>query len=264
VWGSAQEDISGLERAMSYVAEESKNIAFPDMFVKATKIDNMPAIGAHGRTWAARGTADEIKAADVKAIEKPNMSDIATVDLKNRLDSILRTTMSVFIDPEIVKSSDISGVGIKVLYGPEIQFAQNMWPQFYSQLKYMVEVFKALVAKIEKNGAIATLRTSIWQEIYLPEDEAAKVKLELDQLYARAKSRKAVMADLNNQHLGDAEQIIKEWIEELDIKARIPAIASAEVQAEYGEGDQSAQVNDEIDPNRPNITNQAAGISVLE
>lgn len=264
VWGAAQEDIEGLERSMSYIAEECKSMAFPDMFVKATKIESMPPIGSHGRTWAVRGDSDDIKAADVKAIEKPDMSNIATVDLKNRFDSIMRTTMSVFVDPELIKSSDISGTGIKVLYGPEVQWAQNMWPQFYPQLKYLVEVFKALVAKIEGDGEYTKLRTSVWQEIYLPEDEQAKVKMELDQLYARAKSRKAVMSDLGNQHLGDYEQIMREWQDELDLKARVPAVAKAEVEKQYGEPSEVIEVDEEIDPNKPNITNQAKGKTVLD
>lgn len=264
VWGVAQDDIEGMERAMSYIAEECKNMAFPDMFVKATKIDSMPPIGAHGRTWAVRGTADDIKAADVKAIEKPDMSNIATVDLKNRYDSIMRATMSVFVDPEIVKSSDISGTGIKILYGPEIQYAQNMWTHFYPQLKYLVEVFKHLVAKVEGEGVYATLRTSVWQEIYLPEDEQAKVKVELDKLYAKAQSRKATMSNLGNKHLDDEKQIIKEWVEELQIKSRIPAEEKALVEKKYNVPTETIDVEEEVNPNKPAVTNQASGKSVLD
>lgn len=277
VWGVAQDDIEGLERSMSYLSEEVKNMAYPEMFVKATKIESMPPIGAHGRTWAVKGTADDIKAADIKSIDKPDMSNMATVDFKHRHDSIVRSTMSVFVDPELVKSSDISGVGIKVLYGPEIQFAQTMWPQFYHQIKYVVEVFKALVAKIESNDKIAGLRTSIWQEIYLPEDEAAKIKNELDQLYAKAKSRKAVMADLNNQHLGDYEQIIREWEEELEIKARIPAEEKAKVDAKYKDiqdtqephplsvhNNDDGDSNNKTNPSLPKVNNQSNGKSILD
>lgn len=265
VWGVAQEDIEGMERAMSYIAEECKSMAFPDMFVKATKIDSLPPMSAHGKTWAVRGDVDDIKAADVKAIEKPDMSNIATVDLKNRYDSIMRATMSVFVDPELVKSSDISGTGIKILYGPEIQWAQNMWTQVYQQLKYLVEVFKHLVAKIEGDGAYATMRTSVWQEIYLPEDESAKVKMELDKMYAKAQSRKATMSNLGNQHLGDEAQIMKEWEEELRIKARIPAEEKAKVELEYGTPTETIEVNEEDNnPSKPKIDNNAKGKSVSE
>lgn len=264
VWGVAQDDIEGMERAMSYIAEECKSMAFPDMFVKATKIDSMPPMSAHGRTWAVRGDADDIKVADVKAIAKPDMSNIASVDLKNRYDSIMRATMSVFVDPELVKSSDISGTGIKILYGPEIQYAQNMWTQFYPQLKYLVEVFKHLVAKVEGDGAYASLRTSVWQEIYLPEDEQAKVKVELDKLYAKAQSRKATMSNLGNQHLNDEAQIMKEWEDELRMKARIPAEEKAEVEKKYGEPTEVIEVEEGNNPNKPNVDNNAKGKSILE
>ncbi len=263
VWGVAQDDIEGLERAMSYIAEECKSMAFPDMFVKATKIDSLPPMSAHGRTWAARGTAEDVRAADVKAIEKPDMSNIATVDLKNRYDSIMRGTMSVFVDPELVKSSDISGTGIKILYGPEIQFAQNMWTKFYPQLKYLVEVFKHLVAKITNRGEIATLRTSIWQEIYLPEDESAKVKMELDKMYAKAQSRKATISNLGNQHIGDEEQIMKEYEEELRLKSRIPAEEKAKIEKQYRTESAKEQDLDEDNPSKPKINNQALGKAIL-
>lgn len=265
VWGVAQDDIEGMERAMSYIAEECKSMAFPDMFVKATKIDSMPPMSAHGRTWAVRGSADDIKAADVKAIEKPDMSNIATVDLKNRYDSIMRATMSVFVDPELVKSSDISGTGIKILYGPEIQYAQNMWPQFYPQLKYLVEVFKHLVAKVETEDkdAYTTLRTSVWQEIYLPEDESAKVKMELDKMYARAQSRKATMSNLGNAHINDEAQIMEEWKEELRIKARIPAEEKALIERKYSEPDEVIEIDEGNNPDKPKIDNNASGKSVL-
>lgn len=263
VWGVAQDDIEGMERAMSYIAEECKNMAFPDMFVKATKIESMPPIGAHGRTWGVHGNADDIKVAEVKAIEKPDMSNIATVDLKNRYDSIMRATLSVFVDPELVKSSDISGTGIKILYGPEIQYAQNMWTQFYPQLKYMLEVFKHLVAKVEGDGAYATMLTSVWQEIYLPEDEQAKVKMELDKLYAKAQSRKATMSNLGNQHLGDYEQIVKEWEEELRLKSRIPAEEKALIELRYGEPTETIEVEEENNPTKPKIDNNSDGKTVL-
>lgn len=264
VWGVAQDDIEGMERAMSYIAEECKSMAFPDMFVKATKIDSMPPMSAHGRTWAVRGDADDIKAADVKAIEKPDMSNIATVDLKNRYDSIMRATMSVFVDPELVKSSDISGTGIKILYGPEIQYAQNMWTKFYPQLKYLVEVFKHLVAKIENDGAYASMLTSVWQEIYLPEDEAAKVKMELDKLYAKAQSRQATMSNLGNQHLGDYERIMKEYEEELRLKAKVPTETKLQLEQQYGSPTEIIEVEDEPNPNKPNVDNNAKGKSILD
>lgn len=263
VWGVAQEDIEGLERAMSYIAEECKSMAFPDMFVKATKIDSLPPMSAHGRTWAVRGAPDDLKASDVKAIEKPDMSNIATVDLKNRYDSIMRSTMSVFVDPELVKSSDISGTGIKILYGPEIQWAQNMWTKFYPQLKYLVEVFKHLVAKIEGDGEIAALRTSIWQEIYLPEDESAKVKMELDKMYAKAQSRIATMSNLGNKHLNDEKQIMKEYEEELRMKARIPAEEKAKVELEYGTPTEVIEVEEDENPEKPKIDNNAPGKTIL-
>lgn len=145
----------------------------------------------------------------------------------------------------------------------EVQFAQNMWTKFYPQLKYLVEVFKHLVAKITNRGEIATLRTSIWQEIYLPEDESAKVKMELDKMYAKAQSRKATISNLGNQHIGDEEQIMKEYEEELRLKSRIPAEEKAKIEKQYRTESAKEQDLDEDNPSKPKINNQALGKAIL-
>ena len=72
------------------------------------------------------------------------------------------------------------------------------------------------------------------------------------------------MADAGNNHVEDYEQIIKEWKEELDIKARIPAVAKAEVEKEYGEPQEPLEVVDDDNGAKPKIDNNAKGKSITE
>ena len=74
------------------------------------------------------------------------------------------------------------------------------------------------------------MRISVGQNIFIPQNESEALKMELDQVYARVKSRRSAMQDIENAHKGDYEQIQKEWEEELRIKAEIPA----EAKAKYG------------------------------
>lgn len=267
--GCVQMDIEALERAASYIAEEVPATAFAELFIKAAKIDSLPAAGSHGATIGVKGSAEDVKAADAKYLTPPDVSNIATIDLQSKKDSIMHTSMSVFIEPEILKSGADSSTTIKIMFAPEIQWCQTMWPTFAPQVRYLMDVFKALVAKIEgdENGRITKLRLSVGQEIWIPQNDSERIKNELDQVYARVKSRKAAMSDLGNSHLDDEAQIINEWKEELDIKARVPATAKAEVDKKFGATSTTSEVievEEERNPNTPRVDNNSAGKSIKE
>ncbi len=102
--GCVADEIRSWERLASYVAESMKATAFPDKFVKATKIKNLPSADAHGRIYGVEGSVEELKAADMKTIEPGDMSNIATTTLDTKMKSIMHGSMSVIIDPEILKS----------------------------------------------------------------------------------------------------------------------------------------------------------------
>lgn len=64
---------------------------------------------------------------------------------------------------------------------------------FYQDLKYLVEVLKALVAKIEERWTIATMRTSCGVDLYMPRNETERLKMGLvglDQFTARQNPEK--------------------------------------------------------------------------
>lgn len=79
------------------------------------------------------------------------------------------------------------------------------------------------------------------------------MEIETSAVYARIKSRKAAITDTGNSHIDDYEVINKEWEDELDMKARIPA--------KYKE-----QASEEIDnnPNKPDIDNNDSGKSIAD
>ena len=91
-----------------------------------------------------------------------------------------------------------------------------------------MELFKRLVGKLEGDPiGYGNLRLSVWQKIWIPQNESERVKIEIDQVVARVKSRKAAMQDIGNNFKGDYEQIKEEWEEEIRMKAEIPAEAKA-------------------------------------
>ncbi|MCM1066397.1 MAG: phage portal protein [Muribaculaceae bacterium] len=262
--GIAQEEICKLESAASMVADEVRSTVQAILLLKATNIESMPQKDSTGKVIGVKGSVDELAAADAKYVGRPNLSDIATIDLNTKEKSIMQSTMSVTISPDIFRASDPSSASIKLMFTDTIIWCKNEFVHLYPGLVEMVEVFKHLVAKIEGNGDIATMRTSCGCDFWIPQNDSEVLKRELDQVAFRLKSRKSAMSDIGNNHIEDYEQILKEWKEELDLKARVPAVAKAEVEKEYGEPTEIIEVEEGTPTNKPKIDNSAKGKSITE
>lgn len=263
--GIANQEIGTLEKACSFVADGVRANSQAPLFVKATDIDNLPRTDSTGKIIGVKGAVEELKAADAKFLTPPNLSDIATIDIANKQRSIRESTMSVDITPEIFRAADPSSAAIKLLFTDTIIWCKNEFVHLYPSLVSLIDVFKALVAKIEGNGKIATMRTSCGCDFWIPQNDSEVLKRELDMVAYRLKSRKSAMSDAGNSHVEDYEQIIKEWKEELDIKARVPAVAKAEVEKEYGEPQETIEVEEDDDNGtKPKIDNSAKGKSITE
>ena len=84
--------------------------------------------------------------------------------------------------------------------------------------------------------------------------------MELDQVYARTKSRKAAMEDIGNTHKGDYETIEKEWLDELTMKAE----AGPKAKAKFGDTSDTFGSDNEPKDNPANVNNQAPGKSIQD
>lgn len=256
--GVAQRQITMVESGKTYVGEHLKGSAMPILFMKAEKTTSLPPSSLANKAIGVKGTADSIAYADAKWLAPPDASNIATLHIDGLVQDIKDTCMSVFIDPEIIKQGSDSSATMRILYDPEIQWAIIHWPEFFKQVKQLMLVFKALVGKVKGDvTGFNELKISVGQNIYVPQNKAEALKMELDSVYGRIKSRKSAIQDSGNTHKGDFEQIQKEWAEELQMKAEIPA----KVKAEYGS---SGSVTDGEDKNPANVDNNAAGKSIQE
>lgn len=245
--GPVQDSIEKYEKALSYVSEEVKNDAFPILFLKSEKIVSLPPSNLNGKTVGVKGTSDSLAHSDAKFLAPPDMSNIAEVNLETLWDNILRGSLSALVEPEVLKQGSDSSTSIRILFAPDVQWCHNRWIYYAKPNRHCVEVFKRLVGKQE--GEIqryGDLRISIGQEVWLPQNDTEELKRQLDMLYARAKSRKAVLQDIPDSHKGDFEQIMKEWKDELRMKQEFSAN------------------QDDPNPNKPRVDNNADGKSVLD
>ena len=246
-WGPAELTIEALENAVSYVANEVKDSAYPVLFVKSEKVVSLPPSKTNAKTLAVKGTTDSLKAADAKFLAPPDASNIATLHIKELRDNIIRSTSTVIIEPEILKQGADSSTSIKILFRPEIEWAVQRWMYYAKPVRQLVEVCKRLVGKVERDIArYDKLRVSIGMDPWVPNNRSEEIKNILDQVYARTMSRESAIKELENQHIGDYERINKEWAEELEMKQK------------YG------AKQDDPNPSAPDITNQASGQSILK
>lgn len=260
--GCVQEEIESWERAMSYVAEAMKSDAFPDKFVKATKIKSLPNAEAHGRVYAVEGDADSLKAADMKTVDPGDMSNIATVNIEAKMRAILQGSMSVIIEPEILKSGADSSSALRLMFTSEIQDAEAFWVLIAPQVRYMVEVFKALVAKIEGNGDFTKIRTSIEPITWIPQNTAELVENTCKLAYAGIISKEDAASEVDLQYPDGMETIRKEAEDELYRETYIPLKAKADAEKQFGieSAAEDIIVTEEQEPDnpyKPGVTNQA-------
>lgn len=254
--GPVQPTIEKLEDAKTYVGEHLKGSAMPILFMKAEKTTSLPPNSLANKAVGVKGTADSIAHADMKFVSPADASNIATLHIDGLESDIRDGAMSVKIDPEVIKQGSDSSATMKILYAPEIQWCQIHWPEVFKSVKQMMLVFKALVGKVEGDATrYINMRISVGQNIFLPQNAAEALKMELDQVYARVKSRKAAMEDLENAHKGDYQRIEEEWEKELTMKAEAPAAAKAKYGVDGG-------APDEPKDNPGDVNNQASGKSI--
>lgn len=232
--GTSQMDIEALERNTSFVLEGVKSATFDTLFIKATNVESLPPVGSHGSVIAVKGDTDSLKASDAKRLAPSDISNVATVAQKELKDSILHSTMSVIVDPEILRSGADSSSAMKLCFNDEVKYAMAMQPTFFKPLRHAVTVLKNLVAKIEKDPNYATLRTSITQNIWIPQNFSENVENVTKMKYAGILSAENSRHELDMNYPDDMAIVRKEADEDLYQSTYVPLKAKADAEKEFG------------------------------
>ena len=77
-------------------------------------------VNSHRKTIGVRRSIDELAHADAKILGIPDLSNIATIDLANKKESILRSTLPTEITPDIFKSGADSIAAMLLPFTDEI------------------------------------------------------------------------------------------------------------------------------------------------
>lgn len=271
--GPAMQNINAWERGASYVSDKVRSMAFSKLFLKTSKIKNLPPLSSGEEVIGVENAdADILKASSAEYLTPPDISNIATINLKNLTDAIMQSTMSIDLQPEILKSGADSSQTLKLLLRREIQWAQVVWPQIRPAAKKVIDVLKALVAKIEGNGDFAKLKVSVWNTPWMPVDEAAQIDNATKLVYAGILSKENARHELNLQYTDDAKYVKQESEEELYRKTYIPLKAKAKATEDFGPTDTAEDVivteTDKDNPDKtdksPKIDNNASRKDIAE
>lgn len=233
--GPAMQNINAWERGASYVSDKMRSTAFSKLFLKSSKIKNLPPLSSGEEVIGVENAdADILKASEAKYLVPPDISNLAEINLKAITEAIMQSTMSIDLQPEILKSGADSSQTLKLLLRREIQWAQVTWPQVRPAAKKIIEVLKALVAKIEGNGDFTKLKVSIWNTPWMPQDEDAMANRVQQLTFASILSEKSAREELNLQYTDEEAQIRKEQEEKLYRETYIKMKAEAQARKDFG------------------------------
>lgn len=232
--GIVQQDIEGAERSASFVSEGVKSATFDTLFVKATNIESLPAVGSHGSVLAVKGDVESLKASDAKRLAPSDISNVATIDMKNKMDSILHSTLSVIVEPDILRSGADSSSAMRLCFASEIQWCQVQWKYYYQTLCDLMRCFQFLVAKVEKDPEIAKLRISVGQNIWIPANRGELVEQTTKMLYSGMLSAEAATHEVDLNYPNDMEQIRREQEDKIYRQEYIKLKAQAQARKDFG------------------------------
>lgn len=233
--GPAMQNINAWERGASYVSDKMRSTAFSKLFLKSSKIKNLPPLSSGEEVIGVENAdADILKASEAKYLAPPDISNLAEINLKNITDAIMQSTMSIDLQPEILKSGADSSQTLKLLLRREIQWAQVVWPQVRPSAKKVIDVLKALVAKIEGNGDFTKLKVSVWNTPWMPQDEDSMANRVQQLTFASILSEKSAREELNLQYTDEEAQIRKEQEEKLYRETYIKMKAEAQARKDFG------------------------------
>lgn len=251
--GPAMQNICAWERSASYVSDKVKSTAFSKLFLKSSKIKNLPPLSSGEEVIGVENADAEIlRSSSAEYLTPPDISNIAEINLKNLTDAIMQSTMSIDLQPEILKSGADSSQTLKLLLRREIQKCHVLWPQVRPAAQRLMEVLKALVAKIEGDGDYTKLKVSVWNTPWMPIDEAAQISNVEKLVYAGILSKENARHELNLQYTDDKKYVAEEQEEELYRKTFIPKKAEADAIEQFGLTDTANDVVvDKVEDDNP-------------
>lgn len=163
-WSPVQRLIEDYEEAFSYLCENNKAYAFPIFYVKGDG-DDISIIG-DDMTGAVKSIAMNDKDNDAGFLNGTDASDAFATQLNKTYELIYE--LSFTVKPPELKSGDLPGVALKLLYSPAIEIAMNDIQRLQPFLDQLVRIAKYGIG-LENNmtATMVGLGINAWNDPYV-------------------------------------------------------------------------------------------------
>lgn len=170
-WAAVQRNIEDYEEAFSYLCENNKAYAFPILTLKGDGDD----ISVQGDT---NGAAKTIMITDTNGdanfINGTDASNAFATQLNKSYDLIYE--LSFTVKPPELKSGDLPGVAIKLLYSPALEAAMNDAQRMQPFLDKLVRICKfGIGVENDCMASLTALPVNAWCEPYIHQNDTELV-----------------------------------------------------------------------------------------
>lgn len=167
-WSQVQRNIEDYEEAFSYLCESNKAYAFPIFYVKGD--GDEISITGDDMTGAVKAIAMGDKDNEAGFLNGTDASDAFATQLNKSYELIYE--LSFTVKPPELKSGDLPGVAIKLLYSPALEVAMNDAQKMQPFLDQLVKIAKYGIG-LENNitASILGLEINAWVEPYVHQNK---------------------------------------------------------------------------------------------
>lgn len=162
-WHAVQKNIEDYEEAFSYLCESNKAYAFPIMYLKGAGED-INVIG--DSKGAAKMISINSEEGEAGFLNGTDASNAFATQLDKSYELIYE--LSFTVKPPELKSGDLPGVALKLLYSPAIEAGMNDAQMLQTFLNKLVEIVKFGVGYEENETAtFMALPINAWIQVYV-------------------------------------------------------------------------------------------------
>nr|DAQ67354.1 MAG TPA: portal protein [Caudoviricetes sp.] len=170
-WAPVQRNIEDYEEAYSYLCENNKAYAFPMLKLKGDGDDIMVVGDTNGGAKTIQITDTD---GDAEFIDGTDASNAFATQLNKSYDLIYE--LSFTVKPPELKSGDLPGVAIKLLFSPAIEIAENDAKMLHPFLMQLVKMCKYGIG-MEQNcmASMTALPIHAWVEVYVHQNKSEMI-----------------------------------------------------------------------------------------
>lgn len=171
-WSAVQKNIEDYEEAFSYLCENNKAYAFPIFYVKGEGEDIV--ISGDDMTGAVKSIAMSGEKNEAGFLNGTDASNAFATQLDKSYNLIYE--LSFTVKPPELKSGDLPGVALKLLYSPAIEAASNDAEKLHPFLCTVVEIAKYGIGVQENKMASMTgMPINAWIEPYVHQNKTETI-----------------------------------------------------------------------------------------